>query len=148
MSETRKELYPLLPKMKRTYNVGHFTEGGAWKPCDSGELQNLSEGLNLEKVDPRFFEVTSVPDMWARPLLFTMALYHDSHPVHNLIVGEWRGLLAMLALREYRKSIRLTIEDIHLPEAKASTGNDDRDFLATLGRLAPAKSIAADTNWR
>ncbi len=148
MSEEKKALCPLLPKMKSTYNVGNFTEGGAWKACERSEIHNLSEGLNLDNPDPRFFEVTSVPDMWARPLLFTMALYYDQHPIHKVVLGEWRGMLAMMALREYRKSIRLSVEEVQIPVDKIKNSDSSRDFLATLGRLAPAKTMADDTDWR
>ena len=45
--------------------------------------------------------VHSIPDMWARPLLFETALLDEKHPKHKSVVEEWRGLLATLALSQY-----------------------------------------------
>ena len=65
-------------------------------------LRGLVKVLILPKTQTYFcLEIDSIPSMWARPLLFEMALYNDRHPVHTRILGEWRGLLAMLALKEW-----------------------------------------------
>ena len=60
--------------------------------------------------------------MWARPLLFEMALCDTNHPLHERIRGEWRGLLALLALNEWY-DFRLSVAPIEFPEKEmAMTG--------------------------
>ena len=82
--------------------------------------------------------------MWARPLLFEIALYDKDHPMHDCVVGEWRGLLAMLALKEQRK-FPLETKLITIPD-----GGDGQtpEFLQALRKLLPQRTLdAAGTTW-
>ena len=110
----------LLPRLKKDYTVKKFDNAGIWEKRDSDELEKISKSLDVADTRLASAEVDSIPSMWARPLLFEMALYEDdtNHPIHKRILGEWRGLLAMLALKEWC-DFDLTIEQININD----TGN-------------------------
>jgi hypothetical protein len=145
--------HPILPKLKVSHNVKSPIESGKWDVRTRDVLEKLSAGLKVEKVET---EISSIPDMWARPMLFEMALFNEEHVLHPRILGEWRGLLAMLALKEVVKLNRLTATHLTLPllppthggEEEAANRVDQRDFLRTLSKLLPEASLANDTTWR
>jgi len=88
---------PILPKLKDSHNVDFFEKYGEWDVRPQDSLKKLSSGLKVDKVET---EINSIPDMWARPMLFEMALLNPDHVLHKRILGEWRGMLAMLGLKE------------------------------------------------
>lgn len=143
---------PILPKLKSTHNVKNFNESGKWDVRKQDSLLKLSSGLKVDKVET---DISSIPDMWARPMLFEMALLNPEHVLHKRILGEWRGLLAMLALKEVLQLNGLTASRITLPQlARSQNGeNEDlpvveqRNFLLTLTKLLPKASLATDTSW-
>ena len=133
---------PLLPKLNEEHNVGQFDGFGEWDNRSADELKNISEGLDVNSQVQT--QINSIPDVWARPLLFEMALFNETHPLHSQILGEWRGLLAMMALREVKNLINLTARLVEIKD------NDNQpDFLRALHRLKPTgKSISPqDTSW-
>ncbi len=91
---TEKLIHPLVPKLKagKGNKMEGFLKKGVWLPRPSTELDVLSDSLSTEEVE---FEVNSIPDMWGRPILFEMALFDKAHPIHQRVMGEWRGMLAM-----------------------------------------------------
>ena len=92
----------LLPKLMDKYTVKEIDNAGVWEKGDSVVLENISESLKIANTKITSAEVDSIPSMWARPLLFEMALYDILHLLHQRILGEWRGLLAMLAPLNHR----------------------------------------------
>src|SRR5687768_1033233 len=144
---------PILPKLKTGHNVTFFNEAGKWDIRTQDSLQKLSSGLKVDKVES---EISSIPDMWARPMLFEMALLNPEHVLHKRILGEWRGLLAMLSLKAVLQLNDLTAIPITLPQLAHRGNGDDtglpaeaqRDFLLTLTKLLPKASLASDTSWR
>jgi hypothetical protein len=161
----------LLPSLKTSAQGGHNVQEpspGQWNARSAQELENISQGLIVNQVE---VQVNSIPDVWARPLLFEMALFspedkenpHNEHPLRKQIIGEWRGLLAMLALREVKKlsgfleakkvEVKLKgtqnfedqqSEDIEpIPPAKGA----NPVFLEALCKLIPQKTISSDTKW-
>ncbi len=145
--------HPILPKLKADHNVGNFKEAGKWDVRTSDALEKLSSGLKVDKIET---EISSIPDMWARPMLFEMALFNSRHALHERTLGEWRGLLAMLALKEVISLDRLTVTPVTLPTLlppqtdAEEDGNEaeQRDFLHTLAKLLPKATLADDTSWR
>jgi hypothetical protein len=143
--------HPVLPKLKANHNVRVFLESGKWDVRTRDALETLSGGLKVDKVET---EISSIPDMWARPMLFEMALFNDQHVLHERTLGEWRGLLAMMALKEVASLDRLTVKRVKvslLPQAgdgEEETRVPERDFLHTLSKLLPKASLAKDTSWQ
>ena len=91
-----KHLY--LPKVAG--GVGEPPEAGVWHGYSRGVLRTVSDGIVVGQgaVDRG---VSSVPDAWARPLMFQGALRSGSgHPLRDRVVQEWRGLLSILALHK------------------------------------------------
>jgi hypothetical protein len=144
---------PILPKLKRNHNIKNFKEFGKWDVRERDSLEQLGSGLKVDKVET---EISSIPDMWARPMLFEMALLNHEHVLHQRILGEWRGLLAMLALKEVVRLNRLTATQVTLPQVRTIRQEDaddpdqtnQRDFLRTLAKLLPKATLATDTSWQ
>ena len=138
----------LLPCLKKDYTVKEFDNAGIWEKRDSDELDKISKSLDVADTRLASTEVDSIPSMWARPLLFEMALYEDdtNHPIHKRILGEWRGLLAMLALKEWC-DFPLTIEQININDR--ANPSDADDFLQALLKLIPKARDTLDgkTTW-
>ena len=135
---------PLLPRLTVTNQVTAFGNAGRWEKRDSVELERISEGLDVTPPKVASAEVDSIPSMWARPLLFEMALYDTRHPMHERVLGEWRGLLAMLALKEWC-DFPLTTERIEITDTKNPL--DAEDFLRALQKLLPKDTLDTPTTW-
>ena len=135
---------PLLPRLTGTNQVTTFGNAGRWEKRESGELERISEGLDVVEPKLASAEVDSIPSMWARPLLFEMALYDTRHPMHERVSGEWRGLLAMLALREWC-DFPLTTERIEITDTENPP--DAKDFLRALQELLPPDTLDTATTW-
>ena len=56
----------------------------------------------------------SVPSLYARPIQFDQALADAGNPLHKTIVGEWRGLLAIVALQQYA-GLNLNASPVDVP---------------------------------
>lgn len=142
--------HPVLPKLKRIGNkVTNFNQAGAWEERPRQELENLSDSLD---VTPIQMQINSIPDMWARPLLFEMALFDTNHVLHQRVLGEWRGLLALLALKEVEELQHLEVQRVAVPtpamQAHTQGAGIERNFLTTLAKLLPQASMCSETNWR
>lgn len=135
---------PLLPRLTKTNTVTTFGHAGRWERRDSSELERISEGLDVADTRVTSAEIDSIPSMWARPLLFEMALYDTRHPMHTRVLGEWRGLLAMLALKEW-SDFPLTTEQLEITNMENPP--DAADFLRALQKLLPKDTLDATTTW-
>ena len=137
--------FPLLPPLKDDGDGLDIINGtGIWKQVPGVALNNIADNLAVTKIDSKFVDIDSIPSMWARPLLFEIALYDDDHPMHECVVGEWRGLLAMLALKEQRK-FSLETKLITIPDVD---DGQTPEFLQTLHRLLPQRTLDdAGTTW-
>lgn len=121
-----------LPAVKRTTNLIQPPVPGSWVTVSRREIEALSQGLEVGE-GARGRGTTSVPDVWARALLFHSAIRPKSeHPLHDALVEEWRGLLSLVALSEYY-GLQLQLEPVTI---------DDRGgrFARALIELAP-KSV-------
>ena len=136
--------YPLLPPLKDDGSgLAILPQKGTWQEVSAVSLKNIADNLKVTKVDGRYTDIDSIPSMWARPLLFQIALYDTGHPMHDIIVGEWRGLLAMLALKE-RRNFPLTTKLITIPPAD---DDDTSEFLRALRKLIPEQTLDLNTTW-
>jgi len=93
----------LLPPSQDGY--GFNGNRGQWlqEPL-TNTFQKIAEKLKVEG-DSR--TVSSIPDIWARPLLMQMALYDKKHPLHEEMKAQWQGMLAAIALAKI-KNLNLT----------------------------------------
>lgn len=136
--------YPLLPPLNDGGgDVAPLPNQGQWQSVNAVTLDNISRSLKFTTADAKFTDVDSIPSMWARPLLFEMALYDTAHPMHPCILGEWRGLLALLALKE-RRNLPLTTRLVEIPDADSK---DAPEFLLALRKLLPEHTLEAGTTW-
>jgi hypothetical protein len=145
----KESKHPVLPKLKKNRQIAGFGERGKWSARESAELGRLSDDLDVARVG---IDINSIPDMWARPLLFEMALYDADHLLKQRVLGEWRGLLAMLALKEVAGLDKLTVLPTSVPQSKTEEETEkpltaDPDFLGALARLIPTPSLSSDTTW-
>lgn len=118
-----------LPAVKKTTNLIQPPVAGSWVPVSRREIEALSQGLEVGE-GARVRGAMSVPDVWARALLFHSAIRPKSaHPLRDDLVEEWRGLLSLVALSEYY-GFRLELEPVAI---------DDRGgrFARALIELAP-----------
>lgn len=143
---------PILPKLSATSRISSVRHG-RWEVDEDikGKFRDLSEALETDQQISDSDEVDSIPDIWARCLLFEMALYDPHHLLHDRILGEWRGLLAILALRDFRGLARLSTEAVSI-KASLSGGlpggkGDGPALVDVLARLLPDKTLAGDTSW-
>ena len=135
--------FPLLPPLKND-ELDNIPRTGTWEQVPGVALNNIAANLAVTKIDGKFIDIDSIPSMWARPLLFEIALYDPGHPMHECVVGEWRGLLAMLALKEQRK-FPLKTKLITIPD---EDDGETPEFLQALHRLLPQRTLdGAGTTW-
>ena len=137
--------FPLLPLLKKDGDgLAVLPATGTWVKVPSIALNNIADNLAVTKIDGKFIDIDSIPSMWARPLLFEIALYDKDHPMHECVVGEWRGLLAMLALKE-RQKFRLETKLITIPDGD---NGKTPEFLQALHKLLPERTLDdAGTTW-
>ena len=132
--------HPLLPILQKNNTVTPVNEPSVWQERQANEISKISESIDTNNIEQ---DIDSIPDMWARPLLFEMALFEPKHVLHKRILGEWRGMLAMFALKEIF-NIPIKMGRITLPESKTSP----TDFIQTLSRVIPSTPTLPNTNWR
>ena len=81
-------------------NIGEPPVAGQWSAYDRKIMLAISDGIVISE-GAQGRGVSSVPDVWARPLMFQSAIRPDSqHPLRERLVQEWRGLLSLLALHK------------------------------------------------
>ena len=135
------QFFPMLPKVNDAAKVLR-DEAGVWKSTDINFLRSLADGLDCGDSIRDMGTVDSIPDMWARPLLFRLALF-DREPtkqfvtgLHEKVRGEWRALLAMIALKNF-KHLDLKAVQVNLREDKS-------ELAEILKSLAPTESLSGD----
>jgi hypothetical protein len=128
--------HPYLPRL----NEGQGNNNNLDLPARPGNWDDGQAGLRLHSlanaiaVQPLISSIHSIPDPWARVILFDRALYEPTHPLHNQIMGEWRGLLAILGLRERRRFHSLEAQLVDLAPAREEGRGS---FAKVVERLQP-----------
>ncbi len=133
---------PLLPELTPQSTVTAFSTAGKW---DSRTGQNVDDLRKSLKVTPARIQVNSIPDVWARPLLFEMALFDPTHALHARILGEWRGLLALLALKSVKGISTFSAKPVHIginPNPARNT-----KFLDVAAKMRPSHAITPATSF-
>lgn len=129
----------LLPDLNNNAGI-QPSSSGKWEQTgiqDNLFLRELADGISVtnggiaERID-------SIPDIWARPILFQTALFANGGSEfdaarHGQALGEWRALLAMCALQE-KYHLNLQAERVEL-------GKPGGQLEQMLFSLAPKDSI-------
>lgn len=124
---------PLLPRLNEDKKVA-ITKRGEWKSEMQNTLSNLVKDLKVTANADS--DITSIPDLWARPAMYKIALFDKKHHLHKKYVSQWRGILAMLAFREMRGFKSLKKEEIIIPDASKIADNEP-SFLKVVASLLP-----------
>lgn len=117
-------LHLFLPPLKAGHDVASPTQAGVWSPNPQKILRSIAESIPVgDASDDR--GVSSVPDVWARPMMFAAGLQpplqgKPAHPLRERFVQEWRGLLALLALRQFHAD-RIVVQGVRLDDGAFST---------------------------
>lgn len=124
---------PLLPRLNEENKIA-ITKRGEWKSEAQNTLSNLVSDLKVT-TDAKS-NITSIPDLWARPAMYEMVLFDNKHYLHNKYVAEWRGILAMLAFREMRGFKDLKKEDVLIPDVN-KISDTAPNFLKVVASMLP-----------
>ncbi len=100
-----------------------------WRNNGLRVIKEISDGIAIDE-SANTLEVSSIPDIYARPLTFFNALKSDNHPLRERAIQEWRGLISLLALHKFNTNLdRVTITPVSLGE---------ETFSRALKNLAPS----------
>lgn len=124
---------PLLPRLNEDKKVT-ITKRGEWISDMQNTLTNLVSDLKVTANADS--DITSIPDLWARPDMYKMVLFNAKHHLHKKYLAQWRGILAMLAFREMRGFKSLKKEEIIIPD-ESKIANNELSFLKVVASLLP-----------
>lgn len=118
-----------LPRINPGAGIAMPDTPAVWIDNDRRIIKDISDGIAIdESAGSR--EVSSIPDIYARPLTFLSALRSDNHPLRERTIQEWRGLISLLALHKFNTNLdRVTITPVSLGE---------ETFSRALKNLAPS----------
>ena len=142
------QYFPLLPKLKENSAVTP-DKISIWEDETYDFLDSLIKSLAVSGDIKDIGTIDSIPDVWARPLLFEMALFDKQNTnerqfiqgLHERVVNEWRCIMAMLALNDI-KHLNLKVEEVQVKGGEGA-GSIER----ILKELAPNKAISPDSRW-
>ncbi len=103
-------------------NIATPNKYGQWFNNDRKIILGISDGIIVDE-NAITKGVSSIPDIWARPLLFHSAIRENSkHPLRKRCVQEWRGLMSLLALHKINPDLaNLVVEPVGLDSGRFST---------------------------
>ena len=122
---------PLLPRLNEENKIT-LTKRGTWRNDSQTTLGNLVTDLKVTTNESS--NITSIPDLWARPMMYEMVLFNENHHLHKKYVAEWRGIMAMLAFREMRNLKNIGKEEIVFSDVN-KISNNAPSFLKVVSAL-------------
>ena len=130
--------FPLLPSLIADPKVA-IPQSGEWtKPNAQNTLTGLVDSLKVAA--NKDSNISSIPDVWAHPILMRSILSDDQHPQYKQYVAEWRGLLAIMALRKMRGFSKIQVVSIEIPTID-KLQDDAPEFLKVLARSIPLEYL-------
>ncbi|MCD4734645.1 MAG: hypothetical protein K8R53_01255 [Bacteroidales bacterium] len=94
-----------LPKLDSKANITVPRQPAHWHNNAKKVILGISDGIIIDE-HAVTRGVSSIPDIWARPLLFQSAIRPNSkHPLRKRCLQEWRGLLSLLALHKIKPEL-------------------------------------------
>lgn len=145
MTDDKARSYPLLPKLNKNLTV-QLANQGCWIREGHDFLNSLTESIDSGTEVANLGHIDSIPDVWARPLLFQMALFDEDNKIgfvsglHKQVVGEWRSLIAMIALKDI-KHLNLTTREVCIDSINGGT------IEKVLDVLKPKEAILKDDEY-
>lgn len=124
---------PLLPKLNPENKIA-ITKRGVWQSESQNTLGNLV--VDLKVAANAESDITSIPDLWARPSMYEMVLFDENHHLHQKYLNEWRGLLAIMAFREMHGFNAIERIELLVPEVDKISDDMPR-FLKVVAMLLP-----------
>lgn len=136
-SISRHSSYFFLPKLKDSEGSREGIDikasaVGEWNQQSSLAFQNVASSLDVPATGRDIKSISSIPDMWARPLSMEMALHNRQYPIRSQMVEQWQGMLAAIALAELR-GFNLKAKLLELEPLK-----DTDPFARALSELLPS----------
>jgi len=132
-----------LPGLRKDSRVRNPAHSGAWSPLD--RLNDLAAALAIEAGSMKMGGIKSVPHTWGHIIVFETALLDEHHPGHQDAKGQWRGLLAMLALRN-RPGFSITAHPVELQRPPGAQA-DARRFTGLAEKEQPKPRIDGNCTW-
>lgn len=110
---------------------------GVWEEVtDRHFLRGLAAGLTLTPpVNITLSSIQALPDVWGQIVSFQTAWLDPGHPLHEAAVNEWRGMVALVALSDWR-NIPLFRKDLSLTELIEKPYADGRPAVTGRPNLA------------
>ena len=132
-------MIPLLPKLRASI-TGFQNLTAGWNPRPIGDLLQVADAMDISTDETlRPIAVDAIPDMWARSLLYSLALEDSTHPLHSGAVSSLRGLVSLLGLRR-RRHLQVRSSAVLLSSSKST-------LLQALGKLAPFADSCPPGTW-
>ncbi|MEP6947992.1 MAG: hypothetical protein ABI863_01895 [Ginsengibacter sp.] len=129
-----------LPKLSFDKKITPPSKAGLWKSDARTVIKGISDAIDIGE---NAQGVSSIPDIWARPLMFQnflFSVYKKRNPnsdqkqeltlIEKRAFGEWKGLLSILALKKTK------LKDEKIEVVPFSPKENDR-FCRALTTLAP-----------
>ena len=132
-----------LPVLRKDGRVRSPARGGVWSPLD--QLDDLAAALVVEAASMPLREIKAVPHTWGHVIVFETALLDERHPGHRDAKGQWRALLAMLALRN-RPGFSIEARPVALGRGSGEKGEAHR-FMRVAGSEKLTPRIQAACTW-
>ena len=136
---------PMLPVAETTQDDFASGKPGHWDKRNWADLLHIARRTRNTAKSRDRIDVDLIPDVWARLILFSNALFNERHALHQPALDAYRGFLALLALR-IRKNVLLKATAINLDSA----GNWPFSAAARQqggGNSHGVHQLYTDTNW-
>jgi hypothetical protein len=113
-------------------------KAGKWNIHPKIVYEKVAKSLDFKEPGKEIKSVSSIPNMWARALSMEMALHDKQNKLRKVMVPQWEGMLAAIALADVY-DFNLKAEFIDL--ATINEGNISRggqQFAKSLRELTPS----------
>jgi hypothetical protein len=122
-----------LSRLTENGRVPSPDQAGDWFSQEWNILNSIAASLEISTASQKTNLVSSIPNMWAQPLLMEMALHQEGHPLQQEMLAQWEAMLAAIALKEVR-GFPLKAQLIDL----SSANNEQNEFAGCLRKHKPA----------
>lgn len=131
----------LLPKLRTGAIDIPLGQLGKWNIYEINAFDQIASSLDVPPPNPEFKSISAIPDMWARPLMFEMALHVTTHPLQPQMTAQWQGMLAAIAFADV-KGFPLQVQYLDL---ELESKKDSNEFASSLYKLIPRAQVGQDS---